>query len=223
MPAASSLNVTRPRARRSRRKALCRIAELYAIEEGIRGQSGQQRRRARSREAPALVTAMRPWFEQELGRVPPHSGLAEAIRYALARRPALCRFLDDGPIELDNNAIEQCHSADRAGSQEPSVRWIRRWRSPLGRGRLAHRFRQTQWHRPVRLSEGRPRPHEHGAILQAGSTSCCPGTGAHRPRQPSIRCKDTTLTGKTRNQAKGQKPKSLLLKRRSEGIFNRGV
>jgi transposase len=39
--------------------------------------------------------------------VPPRSGLAEAIRYALARWPALCRFLEDGRIELDNNPVER--------------------------------------------------------------------------------------------------------------------
>jgi transposase len=88
-------------------EALRRIAELYAIEEGIRGQSAQQRRLVRSREAGPLVMAMKPWFEQELGRVPPHSTLAEAIRYTLGRWPALCRFLDDGRIELDNNAVER--------------------------------------------------------------------------------------------------------------------
>jgi hypothetical protein len=33
--------------------------------------------------------------------------LAEAIRYALARLPALTRFLDDGRIELDNNPVER--------------------------------------------------------------------------------------------------------------------
>src|SRR6185437_4274103 len=32
---------------------------------------------------------------------------AEAIRYALARRPDLTRFLDDGRIELDNNPVER--------------------------------------------------------------------------------------------------------------------
>jgi hypothetical protein len=37
-----------------------------------------------------------------------HTGpLAEAIRYALARWPALTRFLDDGRIELDNNPVER--------------------------------------------------------------------------------------------------------------------
>jgi hypothetical protein len=34
-------------------------------------------------------------------------GLAEAIRYALARWTALCRFLDNGRIELDNNPVER--------------------------------------------------------------------------------------------------------------------
>jgi len=54
-----------------------------------------------------LVDAMKVWFETELSRVPPRSGLAEAIRYALTRWSALCRFLDDGRIELDNNTVER--------------------------------------------------------------------------------------------------------------------
>lgn len=39
--------------------------------------------------------------------MPPRIGLAEAIRYALARWPALCRFIEDGRIELDNNPVER--------------------------------------------------------------------------------------------------------------------
>ena len=48
-----------------------------------------------------LVEAMKPWLEMELCRIPNRGRLAEAIRYALARLPALRRFLDDGRIELD--------------------------------------------------------------------------------------------------------------------------
>jgi transposase len=40
---------------------------------------------------------MKVWLEMQLGRVPPASPLAEAIRYALARWPVLTRFLDDSP------------------------------------------------------------------------------------------------------------------------------
>ncbi len=88
-------------------EALRRIAALYAIEESVSGQPAERRRIVRDRDARPLAAAMRPWFEQELGRLPPHGTLAEAIRYALTRWPALCRFLDDGRIELDNNPVER--------------------------------------------------------------------------------------------------------------------
>jgi hypothetical protein len=61
---------------------------------------------------------MKPWLEMELGRVPPAGALAEAIRYALARWPALTRFLDDGRVELDNNTVELF-----AGSDGGAARW----------------------------------------------------------------------------------------------------
>ena len=88
-------------------EALRRIAELYTIEKRIRGQPAEARRRAREAESRPLIEAMRSWLEDQLRRVPPRGGLADAIRYALARWPALCRFLDDGRIELDNNAVER--------------------------------------------------------------------------------------------------------------------
>ncbi len=88
-------------------EALRRIAELYAVEKRIRGQPAEARRRARQAESRPLIEAMKPWLEDQLRRVPPRGGLAGAIRYALARWPALCRFLDDGRIELDNNPVER--------------------------------------------------------------------------------------------------------------------
>jgi hypothetical protein len=50
---------------------------------------------------------MKVWFETEFNRRPPRGGLAEAIRYALTRWSALCRFLDEERIELDNNPVER--------------------------------------------------------------------------------------------------------------------
>jgi hypothetical protein len=88
-------------------EALRRIAELYAIEDGIRGCTAEERQQIRSLKSRPLVGAMKPWLEMELGRIPPSGGLAEAIRYALARWPALSRFLDDGRIELDTNTVER--------------------------------------------------------------------------------------------------------------------
>jgi transposase len=88
-------------------EALRRIAELYAIEKSIRGRTAEERRSVRSTKSRPLVEAMKPWLETQLGRIPGGGDLAGAIRYALSRWPALCHFLDDGRIELDNNSVER--------------------------------------------------------------------------------------------------------------------
>jgi transposase len=88
-------------------EALRRIRELYAIEKIIRGRSAEERQTVRNAQSRPLLEAMKPWLEMELGRIPGRGGLAEAIRYAFTRWPALCLFLDDGRIELDNNPVER--------------------------------------------------------------------------------------------------------------------
>jgi transposase len=88
-------------------EALRRIAELYAIETSIRGGTVGERRSVRNTRSRPLVEAMKPWLETQLGRIPGRGGLADAIRYTLSRWPALCHFLDDGRIELDNNSVER--------------------------------------------------------------------------------------------------------------------
>ena len=112
-------------------EALRRIAELYAIERSIQGGTADARRHVRNTSARPLIEMMKPWLEMELGRVPPAGPLAEAIRYALARWPALTRFLDDGRIELDNNPVERAIRPIAlgrknhlfAGSDGGGVRW----------------------------------------------------------------------------------------------------
>jgi transposase len=88
-------------------EALRRIAELYAVEDRIRGAPPDKRRRVRTAEAVPRVDAMKVWLEAQLARVPAKSATAQAIRYALARWTALRRYLDDGRIEIDNNAAER--------------------------------------------------------------------------------------------------------------------
>jgi len=88
-------------------EALRRIAELYAIEATIRGQTAGQRQNVRQTKSLSLVGAMKSWLEAELKRIPPRGGLGDAIRYALTRWSALGLFLHDGRIELDNNTVER--------------------------------------------------------------------------------------------------------------------
>jgi hypothetical protein len=61
----------------------------------------------RAEQAKPVVEALRAWLESELHRVSRRSGLADAIRYALVRWDALCRYLKDGRVELDTNTVER--------------------------------------------------------------------------------------------------------------------
>ena len=137
-------------------EALRRIAELYAIEGSIRGRTADARRHLRNTSARPLIDMMKPWLEMELGRVPPAGPLAEAIRYALARWPALTRFLDDGRIELDNNPVER----------KPSVRGLRRRRHPVGHRLLPYRHRKAQQCRALCLAQRRPATHDRRSSRQ---------------------------------------------------------
>jgi hypothetical protein len=88
-------------------EALARIAALYAVEADIRGQSPEARQVARQARSRPLVEDLFAWLEQQLVRLPGGSPTAEAIRYALNHRGGLERFLTDGRIEVDNNAVER--------------------------------------------------------------------------------------------------------------------
>jgi transposase len=88
-------------------EALRRIAELYAIEAEVRGQTPAHRLAARRGRSKPIVEAMKLWFEAQLPLLSGRSTLAEAIRYALSRWVDLTRFLHDGRIELDTNPVER--------------------------------------------------------------------------------------------------------------------
>lgn len=86
---------------------LARIARLYAVEADIRGQAADARRDARQERSQPLIDDLRRVLEMRLGQVSRKGRLAEAIRYALNHWDGLCRFLDDGRIELDSNTVER--------------------------------------------------------------------------------------------------------------------
>jgi transposase len=112
-------------------EALQRIAALYAIEDRIRGRDPEARRLVRQAESKPLVVALRAWLETQLARLSSKSLLAEAIRYALNQWDGLARFLEDGRIELDTNAVERAmrpialnrKNALFAGHDEGAANW----------------------------------------------------------------------------------------------------
>ena len=112
-------------------EALQRIAALYAIEETIRGTSPAARQAARQAESRPLIEALKTWLEAQLARLSAKSVLAAAIRYALNHWQGLVRFLEDGRIELDTNAVERAmrpialsrKNALFAGHDEGAANW----------------------------------------------------------------------------------------------------
>ncbi len=88
-------------------EALLRIAELYKIEDDIRGQPAETRRGARQERSRPIVAALEPWLREKLGLISQKTKLAEAIRYTLSRCEGLTRFLDDGRVEIDSNVVER--------------------------------------------------------------------------------------------------------------------
>jgi len=88
-------------------EAIERIAALYAVETSIRSKPPDLRREIRQSQSKPLLDELRSWFEKMLSTLSRKSETALAIRYALSRWTALTRYIDDGRVEIDNNAAER--------------------------------------------------------------------------------------------------------------------
>jgi transposase len=89
------------------KELLVRIAELFTIEEEIRGRCPQDRQAVRAERSVPLLAQMKTRFEQVLNTVSRKSSLAEALRYSLVRWDALTRYTTDGRLDICNNAAER--------------------------------------------------------------------------------------------------------------------
>jgi transposase len=88
------------------KEALDKIGALFGIERAIAGQIPERRRRVREDAAKPRLDALKLWFDEQLKLIPGRSDLAGAIRYARSRWDALTRYVDNGRLEISNNAAE---------------------------------------------------------------------------------------------------------------------
>jgi len=89
------------------KEALNRIAALYVVEKEIRGRLPDKRQQVRQARSKPLLDSLKHWFEETLPKLSRKSDTTAAIRYALSRWDQLLRYVDDGTIEIDNNAAER--------------------------------------------------------------------------------------------------------------------
>ncbi len=88
-------------------EALQRIGQLFDVERAAMGRSPEQRRLLRQSAARPVMDDLAAFLDASLMQISGRSELAKAIRYARSRWTALTRYLDDGTLEISNNAAER--------------------------------------------------------------------------------------------------------------------
>ena len=109
-------------------EALARIGALFEIERTIAGQSAEWRRAVRQSLARQKLNELAAWLDEQLHLLSGKSELAGAIRYARSRWDALTAYIDDGRLEISNNAAENAIRPVALRPQEVAVRRLRQWR-----------------------------------------------------------------------------------------------
>lgn len=99
------------------KEALERIGVLFDIERPINGESPDVRQQVRAQLAKPRLEELAAWLDQQLQRIPGRSELAKAIRYARSRWVALNRYIEDGRLEISNNAVENAIRPLKLGSK----------------------------------------------------------------------------------------------------------
>jgi len=88
-------------------EALQRIGQLFDVERAATGRLPEQRQRMRQHATRPVMDDLAAFLDTSLAMISGRSELAKAIRYARSRWTALTRYLDDGRLEISNNAAER--------------------------------------------------------------------------------------------------------------------
>jgi transposase len=87
-------------------RGLTLIQKLYRVEKQARKLAPEKRYAHRQRHARPVLDEMRLWLDRSLLQVPPTSTTGKALHYLHNEWEKLIRYLDDGRLEIDNNAAE---------------------------------------------------------------------------------------------------------------------
>ena len=87
-------------------RGLMLIQKLYRVEQQTRQLDPEQRHEHRQRLARPILDEIRSWLDQVLPQVPPTSATGKALHYLHNEWDKLVRYLDDGRLQIDNNAAE---------------------------------------------------------------------------------------------------------------------
>jgi hypothetical protein len=151
------------------------------------GLPAKQRQRVRQSAARPLIDDLAAFLDASLAMISGRSELAKAIRYARSRWTALTRYLDDGMLEISNNAAERAIRPLALGRKNYLFA-----RSYAGGERAAIAYALIEppsstasIQKPICARWSAVSP----TISSTASPNCCPGTSALHRRsalQPDI-------------------------------------
>jgi hypothetical protein len=150
------------------------------------GLQAEQRRRLRQSTARPLIDDLAAFLDASLATISGRNELAKAIRYALTRWTALTRNLDDGTMEISNNAAERAIRLGRKNSLFVAAKVAPR------AGRFWLRF-STQRNSTVSIRKLSVATCSNGSSRVAprtnSSRNCWSGTGRRPSMRPRSSCR----------------------------------
>jgi hypothetical protein len=83
------------------------VRRLYAVEDEAKALVHDARRALRQERSVPVLGQIGAWLDAEVQLVLPRSPMAQAIQYTLNQWDALCRYAEQGFLNIDNNAAER--------------------------------------------------------------------------------------------------------------------
>lgn len=83
------------------------IAQLYDVEDEVRGRSDEERRAARQERSLPVLKRLEEYLREQQMLALPKGQFGKAINYALNQWEALLLYASDGRLEIDNNSSER--------------------------------------------------------------------------------------------------------------------
>lgn len=85
------------------------VQKLYAVEKTAREENftHEQRFDLRQKKSNPVLTELKKWLDENVGRTTPSMKIGEAMRYSLNHWEGLTKYLTDGKLEIDNNPVER--------------------------------------------------------------------------------------------------------------------
>lgn len=83
------------------------VRQLYVIEDEAKTLDHDARRDLRQQKSRPILDQIKTWLDAEQQIVLPRSPMGAAITYTLNQWAALCRYTDEGFLNIDNNAAER--------------------------------------------------------------------------------------------------------------------